>query len=120
MLTLVPIGVITVVLGFIIGVLGGFPVQGGTIDSTSQTFEVDQFSKEIADEAGRRFGSAYTSVIDDLISYMDDPDLQRADDQREAMVEYATLIIPQFQDFAQSLQGKLDELIGSAETETSF
>ncbi len=114
-----PIGIIIVVLGFIIGVLGGVPVQGGTIDSTSQTVEVDQFSQEVADEAGRRFGFAYTSVIDDLISYMDDPDLQRANDQREAMVEYATFITPQFEDFAQSLQAKLDDLIGSDETETS-
>ena len=104
------IGIVTLgwaFLGFLVGILSQFPGSGIEATQPSQTATVDEFT-ELVKEAPIKFSFAYTQVIEDLESYLDDPDPQRAERQREAMADYANSLIPQFESLADSLQEKLD------------
>ncbi len=111
MKAILALGIAGTVLGFLVGILGQFPVDGGARGPQSRSAVTDQvYSKELAEEAGRKFESAYTWVISDLASYQQRPDYERAERQRRAMNDYAAELIPQFKELADTLQGKLDEL----------
>lgn len=111
--TAITIGIVMLVLGFLASILGQFPVQGSapaTPVTVSSSITPSTFNKEAADEVGTKLNSAYTSVIDDLLTYIDSPDLARAEARRDSMVQYAKVLIPSFNDLSNKLQGNLDEM----------
>lgn len=111
MKAILPLAIAGLILSFLIGALSSFPIHAKTasppaaIDPNDDTFSVEK-----AQEAGNRFSSVYTSIIDDMMSFQKDPDYKRAESQRKAMVSYSESLVTQFQDFSAKMKGKLDEL----------
>lgn len=110
------LGIVTLVLGFMITILGPFPIPGVT--ASSETVQVNEFSTEAVQQAADKFSVAYTSVIDDLVSYIKDPDLNRAESRRQAMVAYANYLVPKYKNLSQELQGQLDTMVAQANQTT--
>lgn len=115
MKAILPLAVAGLILSFLIGALSSFPIHA-KVDSPPVAVDPndDSFSVEKAQEAGNRFSSVYTSVIDDMLSFQKDPDYKRAESQRNAMVAYSESLITQFQDFSAKMKGKLDQLAPQA------
>lgn len=111
------LGIVTLVLGFMITILGPFPIPG-TATASEETVQVNEFSTEAVQQAADKFSVAYTSVIDDLVSYIKDPDLNRAESRRQAMVTYANYLVPKYKNLSQELQGQLDTLVAEANETT--
>ena len=118
MKAILPLSIVCLVIGFLLGVLGSFPIHGQAASLPETDTNVDTFSQEAVQEVGNRFSSMYSSVLEDLVSFQGDPDYQRAETQRQALVHYADLLIPQFQGLANDLQGELDELTAEAMEQT--
>ncbi len=111
MTAILPLGIIALVVGFLIGVLGYFPIGADSSSSVdAQTADGNGFSTEAVEEMGSRFLSGYTSVVEGLMSYQKDPDYERAERDREAMTAYAKAIVPEFKGLADELKDKLDAL----------
>ncbi len=111
MTAILPLGIITLVVGFLIGVLGYFPIGADTgSGADAQTAGGNEFSTEAVEELGGKFLMGYTSVVEGLMSYQKDPDYERAERDRAEMTSYAKAIIPEFQGLAEELKGKLDTL----------
>lgn len=97
-----PLGIIGLVLGFLATLLTQFPGQA-TLASTPPDGEAEAAYAQQAEEVGRRFNSVYFQVVDDLMSYAQDPDPSRAEQRRLEMVGYANASAPQFQALATQL-----------------
>jgi hypothetical protein len=113
MKALLPVGITSLVLGFLLGALADFPMASAQAGAGSPPAPLgDQgFHIEEAEDVGERFSSAYTHVIDDLLSFQRDPDYARAEMRREELVHYAGGLIPRFQALAGELQALLAELL---------
>lgn len=122
------LSLIWLITGFIIALLGAFPLNttassvspgstndtfcSGSTDDTSypgsanNTFRV----QARADEAGESFASSYKAVINDLMSFQKNPSLERAEARRDTFTAYGQAAIKSFQSLAKGLQDKLDNL----------
>ncbi len=108
---LLPTCIISLVLAFLVGILGGFP----TLDGEASDLEVDpiqaeQSNVEAAEEAADMFLSGYTSIIDGMMAHLENPDYEKAEEQRQAMAAYAESLQPQLKEFSDQLQEKLDTI----------
>lgn len=117
MSTIIPLGFIGVIVAFLISVLGAFPTPGvsGSSLPGGETVISEEYSEEAVDEAANLFLGAYVSTIDDIISFQQDPNFQRAESRRQEMVDFATSHLPIFQNLEERLQGDLDELTDQVE-----
>ena len=107
------LGLVSLVVTFLIGLLGAFPLNGAADDATIQATGVENTSRlDIAaiKEVGERFSFAYHSVVDDIASFQQNPSVEQAEARRQAFVGYAQLASQRYQDFAETLQDRLDEL----------
>lgn len=102
------IGIVMMVLGFLANSVEAFPLAdltGGT------TIEEDTlFSAAIVEETTAKIGTMYTSVIEDLMSFADNPDLALAQSRRDSMTVFAEDLAGRFQLFADDLQLELDAI----------
>jgi hypothetical protein len=101
------LSIIGTVLTFIVGALGGFPLA----DLASGAPDEDpSYSTEAVHRAAESFSGAYTSIIDEMVSFQKDPDYERAETRRGEMVGFATKLVGDFQDLEARLRGELDGL----------
>ncbi len=108
MTAILPMSVISLVLGFLISVMGGFSAIAGS-GSPDQSPELQEGTSR-AKEMSAKFLGGYTSIIDGLMAYQDDPDYERAEATRQEMVDYARSLVPQFRGLADEMQEKLDHV----------
>ena len=110
MTALVPISVAVMVLTFIMGLLGGFPVSGGVIgDTATGPLEPGNGMEVVLDVNDMVFRS-YTSVVEDVASFQGNPDLARAEARRELIVLYANTLSAGFRELERQLRQQLEEL----------
>ncbi len=111
MMVLLPTGILSLTLAFLVGILGGFPTLGGEAATLEgDTVQADGSTLETAEEVGDKFLSGYTSIIDGMMMHLENPDYETAVEQRDAMVDYAEALRPQFQEFSEQLQERLDSI----------
>ena len=116
------LGLISLIVTFLIGVLSAFPLSGAAVDTSippSATESTLSLDVEAVEEVGERFSTAYHSLLEDIISFQHDPSLARAEARRDEFVSYAQQVIQLNQDFAQKLGDKLDGLTLQSNEESS-
>ena len=108
----VVLGLIGITVAFIIGVMMNFPYAGVTtnFDPNDETYSV-----EAVEEAGRLFSGNYMAMVDDISSYMADPDYERAEARRIEMVGLASKLTLDFQAFEAKMKGELDKVVAEHE-----
>ena len=113
----VTLSVMAVVVTFLAGVFGAFPLVGGASDADyvtgTQNSETLDFGA--VEEVGDMMLLSYTDIIDDLVSFQNDPSLKRAEDRKRIFVEFAQVLTGQFEAFSNAMQGEMDELIAEAD-----
>ena len=105
------------VVAFLISVLGSLPfseTSSATIGTADESFNVAQVHR-----AAGLFSNAYTSLIDEMISYQKDPDYQRAESRRRELAGVGATLIGDFQAFEGRLTGMLGELTIEQDEATS-
>ena len=113
MTVFLPLGVISLVLSFLIGVTGSFPGVGS--DAQAINAEVDGVSVEAAETVGNLFTIGFTGVVDDILSHQTNPDYERAEAKRVEMLGFAKSLVPKFKDLSQELGQKLDTMTPGTE-----
>ena len=108
MTAILPMSVISLVLGFLISVMGGFSAIAGA-GSPDQSPELQEDASR-AEEMSDKFFEGYTSIIEGLMEHQDNPDYERAEVTRQEMVDYARSLVPQFKGLADEMQEKLDHI----------
>ena len=102
------IGIVMMVLGFLANSVEAFPLADLTGGTTIE--EDTRFSAAIVEETTGKIGTMYTSVIEDLMSFADNPDLALAQSRRDSMTVFAEDLAGRFQLFADDLQLELDAI----------
>jgi len=123
----VTLSIITIVISFLLGVLGTFPLSGGGSDGNSQqvdnppavTEDSSEFDATGIEEVSGQFLTCYTDIIDDIASFQENPSLERAEARKEQFTQFAQEMIGKYQGFSGEMQGKLDELTSQANQGTS-
>lgn len=105
------IGVVMMVLGFLANSVEAFPLAD--LSSETTVTEDTAFSTAVVEETTGKIGTMYTTVIDDLMSFADNPDLALAESRRVEMTAFATDLADDFQLFANDLQEELDAITES-------
>ncbi len=97
------LGIIALVAGVLLAVLSLLPgeAQGGP-EAQPETANME--------EVGKKFNSVYTNVLDDLTSYIENPDYERAADSQAKIVDRAGQAAGQFRTLAEELQQKADSI----------
>ena len=102
------IGIVMLVLGFLASALGSFPLAD--VSASSEITEETPFSTQLVTETAGQMGTMYTTIIDDLVSFADNPDLALATSRRDDMTVFAEDLAGRFQLFADDLQARLDDI----------
>lgn len=97
------------VLGFLSSSLGLFPI-GDVAANTEEITEETPFSREAVQQTADQFNGMYTTLIDDIASFAGNPDLALAQSRRDEMMAYASVLSDNLNVFADTLQGRLNEL----------
>ena len=113
----VTFAVIAAVVAFLITLLGSFPLTDGAIDTASYAGTEDSESLDVegVEAVGDMMLLSYTDIINDLVSFQDNPSLERAEARKEAFVNLAESFVGSYQDFSHTMQGEMDELIAEGE-----
>ncbi len=108
----VVLGLIGMTIAFIIGVMAQFPYTSvtTTFDTTDETY-----SAEAVEEAGRLFSGNYMAMVDDISSYLADPDYERAEAKRVEMLGLANTLIVDLQAFETRLKVEMDKVVAEQE-----
>ncbi len=108
MTAILPMSVISLVLGFLVSVMGGFSAIAGA-GSPDQSTAVEEAGSS-AEQVSALFLGGYTSIIDGLMAHQEAPDYEKAEATRQEMVEYAKSLVPQFKGLADEMQEKFDHI----------
>ena len=114
MTAIIPLGIISLVLSFLIGVTGGFP--GINSDVQEANANVEGSGVEAAEAVGNLFTAGFNGVIEDIMSHQANPDYERAEASRVEMVGFAEGLVPEFKDLSEELTDKLDTLTPGEES----
>lgn len=114
MTAIIPLGIVSLVLSFLIGVTGSFPGVGADVQAANA--DVEGSGVEAAEAVGNLFTAGFTGVINDIMSHQDNPDFARAEASRVEMAGFAEGLVPQFEDLSQELTEKLDTLTPEEES----
>ena len=109
MTAILPMSVISLVLGFLVSVMGGFSgiAGAGSPDESTAAPEVGSSAEEMS----VLFLGGYTAIIDGLMAHQEAPDYEKAEATRQEMVEFAQSLVPQFKGLADEMQEKLDHIV---------
>lgn len=116
----VTFGVMAVTVAFLAAILGGFPLTGqaGDINSYSTDIEAtDTLNTNDVQELGDSLLLSYTDLIDDIVSFQDNPSLERAEQRKNEMIGFAKILTGEFQSFSDSMKGEMDDLVAEANAE---
>jgi len=114
MTAIIPLGIVSLVLSFLIGITGSFPGVGSDVEAINA--EVEWNTAGSAEAVGSLFIAGFTGVIDDIMSHQANPDYERAEAKRVEMLGFAEALIPQFEDLSQELTKKLETLTPGEES----
>lgn len=112
------IGIIMVVLGFISNALGMSPI--GSVAASDPITEETPFSKAVVDQTAGKLTAVYTGIIEDMVSFADNPDLALATARRDEMTAYAAALAGQLDAFASELEGRLGDITSAPATPTGL
>ena len=101
------IGIAALVLSFLSGVLGQFPIPGMAAGSPGEAAAVEDFSPETVELTFNRLSFTQSGVIEELMSYLKNPDVERAKRRQEELAAYTSSQIGPFQELAGKLMGEL-------------
>ena len=104
----VVLGLIGMTVAFIIGVMMNFPY---TVVTTTFDPNDEAYSVEAVEEAGRLFSGNYVAMVDDISSYLVDPDYERAESRRVEMLGLASTLTLDFKAFEEKMKGELDKVV---------
>ncbi|MFP3975016.1 MAG: hypothetical protein ACLFVK_02200 [Dehalococcoidia bacterium] len=122
------LSLIWLITGFIIALLGAFPLNttasSVSLGSTNDTFYSGSandtsypgsanntaYVQARAEEAGELFTSSYEAVVNDLMSFQNNPSLQKAEARRDTFTAYGQTAVKSFETLAKGLRDKLDNL----------
>ncbi len=116
------LGLVSLVVVFIIGILSAFPLDstaGKAAIPPGNHTDTQDFSVDAVEEAGERFLFSYNSIIEDLVSFQRDPSLERAEARRDAFVGYASHVQQRFAGLSRELRERLEQLTLSSNEEGS-
>jgi len=100
----ITLAVIAIIVGFLISILGAFPLtSAASIDSSNE-------SDSDIEQVGERFTVCYKDIINDIASFQDDPDLERANERKETFTSFAQDLMERYETFADGLRNKLDTI----------
>ena len=102
MKVLTTIGTIMLVLGFLANTVNAFPLADVSANTTID--EDTPFTTEAIDQTAAQIGTMYTSIIDDMRIFADNPYLALGKSRQVTMAAYAEDPAGRFQLFAQDLQ----------------
>ena len=102
------IGAVILMVGIVVVALFQVPALGAAAGFSGG---------EDAEETAAEIHNFYTNVIEDLVSYMDDPDYERAEQQRVAMVEEGKALMTELQTQTEELQAEMEMLQAQASAE---
>jgi fibronectin type 3 domain-containing protein len=108
MKVLATLGTVMMVLGFLASAVGAFPLID--VAAANPITEETPFSVEVVDQTAAQIGTMYTTIVDDLMSFAENPDLALATERRDTMIAYAEDLSGRFQVFASDLQLDLDAI----------
>ncbi|MDA0797145.1 MAG: hypothetical protein O2826_03435 [Chloroflexi bacterium] len=109
MQVLATLGTVMMILGFIASAVGAFPLVD--LNAAEPVTEETPFSTEAVEQTATQVGTMYTTIIDDLMSFAENPDLALATQRRDTMTVYAEDLAGRFQLFANDLQLELDTIV---------
>lgn len=128
MKALLVLSLIWLITGFIIALLGAFPLNttassvslgstndtfySGSANDTSYPGSVNDTShiQARAEEARELFTSSYEAVVNDLMSFQDNPSLEKAEARRDTFTTYGQTAVKSFEALAEGLRDKLDTI----------
>ncbi|MBI2912173.1 MAG: hypothetical protein HYY05_08515 [Chloroflexi bacterium] len=109
MTTVLPLGVIGVVMAFLAASLMAFP------GVTAPEITIDEtYRPEAVQETGAMFEGVYASVIEGLISHQKHPDYQKAEATSQSMTAYGRSLLPRLEELRVRLRSQLDDLFALA------
>ncbi len=114
----VTFAVITAVVAFLVTLLGAFPLSDGAIDTpnySGNNGDTESLDVEGVEAVGDMMLLSYTDIISDLVSFQDNPSLERAEARKEAFVNLAESFVGSYREFSHTMQGDMDELIAEGE-----
>lgn len=85
-----------------------------TPTGTSPIAGFDILNRNSFQEKVSEFQSRYTGIVDDMLSFANEPDFAKAEEKRQKLVSEANLLANKFQDLANKLQGNLNTLTNEA------
>ena len=89
MTAFLPLGILGLGLAFILGVLNGFPVPNIPVYDPVDVAALDEtYDPATAQKAADRFGAVYEALINDILSFQKNPDFQRAESRKLAMLAF--------------------------------
>jgi len=115
------LGLVSLVVVFIIGILSAFPIDTASAETVipPANFQNTQdFDPDAIEEAGERFFFGYKSIIKDLVSFQRNPSLERAEARRDALISYAGNVKRSFTGLSDELRERLDQLTTSGEEDS--
>ena len=112
------LGIVMLVLGFLASALGAFPLAN--ISASTVIDEDTPFSKALVDETAGLVGTMYATIITDIASFADNPDLALAQSRLGEMTVFADGLAIRFQLFADDLQLRLDATSAQPATPTGL
>jgi hypothetical protein len=113
---------IALVVTFLIGLFSVFPL--GSTASEAANFSSDTEGTQTIDvdsveEVAELFLLSYQDLIEDIVSFQDDPSLDRAESRKRTFIAFAQDVMARYQDFTRELREKLDELTLESGEESS-
>ena len=106
------LSIVMLVLGCLSNALGLFPFGDAAIGAPAEPeySENIPYSSAAADDTAMRFNAVYFAVVDDLMSFREDPDLAQAETRREEVTAFAQTLTGKFEALSDTLGKRLGEL----------
>lgn len=94
--------------------LGGLKMDNKEVPTFDpETVSIDKFNQKTAEKMADEFYARYTTSIDEIVSYQENPDLKKAELKREELIAEASTLAAKFQEMATKLQAALGRLKGN-------
>ena len=93
------------VLGALSSAMGGFPLA-----DTTPAQPIDKntpFGREAVQQTADQFGNMYTALVNELMTFMDDPDYARAEARSAEITAFASVLAGDFDNLATELETEL-------------
>ncbi len=103
------LGILGIVVAFLVGVLSGFPTLDMPLPGPASAQD-EAYSVEAVHQAAGLFAGSYMSLVNEIASFQQDPDYERAELRRQQMVAYGQSLMPRLQGLEQQLQGEAQRL----------